>query len=143
MESNKKNTIFLLLLAAIVLIYTFTGGSIGIYPDFGEDSLTVSASSWDWTIPYDQIASLELAQLPDKGTMRDGIDKAKLQCGDWENDTWGSYTLCVVPKVEACIVVTQIDGSIFVMNYESEESTAELYNMFTQLLQSKGISLAP
>lgn len=136
---NRKNGLLLLILVVGVLIYSLSGNSIGIHPDFGEESLTVSASDLDWVIPYDQIAAIELTELNDTGMMSEGVNKKNLQCGTWTNDLWGEYTLCVNPKLSQCIVLTQKNGSIFVLNYESDESTAALCDMFTELLESKHI----
>ena len=137
MSPKQKNLSFALLLVAVVLFYTFSGNSIGIQLDFGEDALTVSASDRDWLLPYDQIESLSLSYLPDVGTMTEGIDKRTLQCGTWENESFGSYTLCVDPRIDACIVITNESGSVFVVNYENEDSTKQLHKMFAELLQSK------
>lgn len=138
MTPNKKNGLLLFILVAAVLVYSFSGNSIGIALDFGDTALTVSAASRDWTLDYDQIASIALSDLPDVGTPADGTDQRKLQCGVWENETWGTYTLCVSPKISRCIVLTMHNGDIFVLNYESADSTASLYEMFAGLLQSKG-----
>lgn len=136
--NNKKNGIFLLILVAAVLIYSLSGNSIGIHLDFGEDALQVSASDMDWDLAYDQIASITLSDLPDVGSLAEGIDKKNLQCGVWENEIWGTYTLCISPKIDQCIVLTMQNGDVIVLNYESADSTANLHEMFTELLQSKG-----
>ncbi len=138
MTPKQKNIFFIFLILALVLFYIFTGGSVGVSLDFGEESLTLSASDYDWTIPYDQIASLELTELPDTGTVIDGIEKRTLCCGTRENDTWGKYILCVNPKIDQCIVVTLNTGNIYVLNYENTDSTDQLHQMFTDLLHSKG-----
>lgn len=140
MASKHKNLIFIFLILAMVLFYVFSGGSIGISLDFGEDALSVSASDYDWAIPYDRIASLELAELPDWGVLTEGAERNKLCCGTWKNDAWGEYTLCVTPKNPQCIVVTMDNGDVFVLNYENSDSTTQLHNMFTELLHSKGFS---
>lgn len=138
--SNKKHFIFPLLLVAAVLIYSLSGNSIGIQLDFGEDTLTVSAMDQDWPIPYNSIASLELVTLPDLGTMTEGTEKRTLQCGTWQNETWGEYSLCVDPRIIQGLVITQNDGSVFLLNYESDESTAALWEMFTELLENRASS---
>ncbi len=137
MTPKKRNTVFALLILAAVLIYTIAGGNIGTNLDFGEDALRLRAAGNDWTIPYSEIASLELQDLPDLGHRVQGSEKRSLYCGTWENDTWGEYTLCIVPKVETCIVITMSDGNHYVINYENNESTEEFHNMFATLLQSK------
>lgn len=138
MTAKRKNTFFILIILAAVLCYIISGGSVGISLDFGENSLSIGASGYDWVLPYEQITSLDLMPLPDKGVLLQGIEKSTLCCGTWKNEVWGEYTLCIDPKVEQCIVVTLRDGDEFILNYESGESTRQLHQMFTELLQSKG-----
>lgn len=138
MASKHKNLVFILLILALVLFYIFSGGSVGVSLDFGEEALILSGSDYDWLIPYEQIESLELAEFYDVGTMIDGIEKRTLCCGTWKNDTWGKYILCVNPKIDQCIVVTLNTGNIYVLNYENTDSTGQLHQMFTDLLHSKG-----
>ena len=138
MSPKRRNSLFLLVILAMVLFYTFSGNSIGIQLDFGEEALTVSAMDRDWSLPYDSITSLELTTLPDPGTMTEGIEKRTLQCGTWENETFGGYTLCIDPRIDTCIVITMENSHIFVLNYENSGSTEQLHNMFTDLLHSKG-----
>lgn len=138
MTTKQKNLTLIILILAMVLFYIFSGGSVGISPDFGEDSLILSASDYDWTIPYDQIESLELSDLPDTGTLLDGIEKRTLCCGSWSNERWNEYILCVNPNIDQCIIVTMKDGTIYVLNFENSDSTGQLHKMFTDLLHSKG-----
>lgn len=137
MTHKYKNSIFIILIFAVVLFYVFSGGSVGISLDFGEEALIISASDYDWTIPYDQIESLKLTELTNTGVLVEGIDKRTLNCGTWKNDIWGEYVLCVNPNIDRCIVITIENGDIFVLNYENGDSTEQLHKMFTELLQSK------
>lgn len=139
MSAKQKNVFFILIVLAMILVYTLSGGSVGIWLDFGEDSLAIAASNYDWIVPYDQIDSMELTLLSDPGTLMEGIEKRTLCCGTWQNDVWGEYTLCVNPKIEQCIVLTMQSGQILAINYENSESTQSLYKMFTDLLNSKGL----
>ena len=138
MTPKQKNLTFILLILAVMLFYIFSGGSIGTSLDFGEESLSLSASDYDWVIPYAQIQSLESAELPDVGTRVDGIEKRTLCCGTWKNESWNEYILCINPKLDSCIIVTMNSGDVYVLNYENSDSTDQLYNMFTDLLHSKG-----
>lgn len=138
MNSKQKNLALVILILALVLFYVFSGGSLGISLDFGEESLTLSASDYDWLIPYVQIESLELAELPDTGMLVGGTQNRTLRCGIWKNNLWGEYTLCIDPRIDSCIVITMKNGSIYVLNYENSDSTGQLYKMFSDLLSSKG-----
>lgn len=137
MTQNKKNLLFLILPVILVLIYSLTGNSIGIHLDFGEDALTVSAADLDWELSYGQIESISLSPLPEPGTMVEGMEKRSLRCGTWINEIYGSYTQCIDPRIDQCLTITLSDGSIFLLNYENQESTQALHKMFTDLLESK------
>ena len=137
MNSKQKNLAIVILVLAMVLFYIFSGGSVGISLDFGEDALVLSASDYDWLIPYAQIESLELTDLPELGSVVDGSEKHILCCGIWENEAFGEYTLCADPRIESCIVIRMRSGDIYVLNYENGDSTEQLHKMFSELLLSK------
>lgn len=139
MSSKQKNLFFIVVILAMVLFYTLSGGSVGISLDFGEEVLTVSAEKFDHIIPYGDVENLELISLPAPGTLLEGADKRSLRYGVWENEQWGEYLQCVTPKVDQCILITMESGEVFLLNYQDAESTAALHKMFTELLQSKGI----
>ena len=137
MKSQKtRNALIALLIPVLILAYIFSGGSMGTSLDFGEDALTVSAEKYDWAISYDQIISLELVENMNFGTLREGTEKRTLHYGSYENEQWGQYTLCIDPRIGSCIVIETKSG-YFVLNYENQESTQQLYTMFTELLLNK------
>ena len=104
--------------------------------DFGEDILTVNAGKHDWSIPYDQIISLELVENTNFGTLREGSEKRKLHYGFYENEQREQYTLCIDPRIENCVAIETNDG-FFILNYENRDSTQELYIMFAEFLSHK------
>lgn len=135
-QQKARNTFLTLLIPILILLYIFFGGSVGISLDFGEDALVISAEKQDWNIPYEQIISLELTDAEDFGTLLNGTEKRTLHYGTYGNDPWGQYNLCIDPRIKTCIVIETTNG-FFVLNYENEESTQQLYIMFTELLASK------
>ena len=137
MNSKQKNLALIVLILALVLFYIFSGGSVGISLDFGENELILSASSYDWRIPYGEIESLELTDLPELGTVINGSEKRTLCCGTWQNEAFGEYTLCANPRIGNCIIIRMKSGDVYVMNYENSDSTGQLHQMFTDLLRSK------
>lgn len=137
MNSKQKNLALVIPILALVLFYIFSGGSVGISLDFGEDALTLSTLNYDWPIPYNEIESLELTNMPELGTVIDGSEKRTLCCGTWKNETFGEYTLCADPRIETCIVIRMNSDRIYVLNYENSDSTEQLHNMFLGLLHSK------
>lgn len=138
MKNRNQNMIVFVVIIVGVTLFTLMGGKTGTYLDFGEEAVTVSVSDFEREIAYADIAGLELTDLPDPGTMVTGGDKRTIRYGIWENDTWGSYTLFATPKISKGIVLTMNDGSVLVLNYQDEETTGSLHQLFTDLLHSKG-----
>lgn len=114
MKQQKIRNMFLtLLIPVLILLYIFFGGSVGISLDFGEDALAISAEKQDWSIPYEQIISLELTDAEDFGTLLNGTEKRTLHYGTYENDPWGQYNLCIDPRIETCIAIETSNGFLF------------------------------
>lgn len=135
-QQNARNTFLTLLIPLLVLLYVFFGGSVGISLDFGADALSISAGNQDWRISYDRIISLELTEAKDFGTLLNGAETRTLHYGSYENDSWGRYNLCIDPRIGSCVIIETNNG-FFVLNYENEASTQQLYIMFSDLLASK------
>lgn len=134
---NSKSNTFLniiIFLAALFLLNMFRGSSVTTV-SFDDDALILGApKDFSVTIEYDQIDTLELVEQFDSGTAVSGSENRKYRWGEWENDTWGQYTLCTTKKVEAAICLTTLDGEIVVFNYEDHEVTTSMYQMFMELL---------
>lgn len=135
-HKTARNRLLTLLIPALILLYVFFGGSVGISLDFGAEDLTVSAEKQDWNIPYEQIISLKLAEAEEFGILLEGSENRTLHYGTYENEVWGQYHLCIDPRIESCIVI-ETNSGFFVLNYENEASTRQLYIMFSDLLSSK------
>lgn len=130
----KNNLLVLLILAAFLLLTTIFGGT-GINVDFGEDALTVSGPrKFSFTVDYDQIAALELVELPDPGTVLSGGENRSYFWGSREHEVWGPYTLCAAKKIDTAIRLTTRDGEYLVFNYQDEDTTASILQMFRELL---------
>lgn len=139
MSQRLKNLIWFIIIIAAFVIVTQLRGSSGIYLDFGDDVLTVSApNDFSHTIPYDNIVKLELVELTNVGTAVSGDENRKYYWGTWENDTWGQYTLCASKKINNAILITTTNKDFLVFNYESKETTEAMLKMFTELLENQG-----
>lgn len=135
MRSRIKNYLLLILfLAAFTLLTWFLGGT-GVTPDFGEDALRVSGpNKFSFTVDYDQIAALELVELTDAGTMLSGGENRSYYWGSWEHNAWGVYTLCAAKKADTAILITTRDDELLVFNYQDNDTTASIFQMFSELL---------
>ncbi len=111
--------------AVIVIIVSVLG-------IFRSAAFTVEIEDEVFTITYEdetvvqfskeEIRSAEYMESFTRGTAAETIAEGKYTVGTWENDEWGSYTLCIRESVEGYVVVTT-EESVFVFNYESKDTT--------------------
>ena len=135
MSARAKNTIFMILVLVVFLVGTRIMGGTGITPDFGDDALTVNGpQKFSFTVDYDQITDLELVELTDPGTILSGGENRSYSWGSWENDAWGRYTLCAAKKIDTAIRLTTRDGEYLVFNYQDDDTTQSILQMFKELL---------
>ncbi|MGN1004472.1 MAG: PH domain-containing protein [Oscillospiraceae bacterium] len=138
MSAKAKNTIVLVLVLVVFLVLTSIFGGTGMNVDFGEDTLTVTGpKKYSFTVDYDQIASLELAELTEAGTMISGGGNRSYYWGSWENDAWGRYTLCAAKKTETVILITTREDERLAFNYQGSDTTASIFQMFNELLEHR------
>ena len=141
MTNKRVGSLILLFLVAAVTVYIFLGGSPSIALDFGEDAFTASVADYDAAIPYGQIVSLELIDVPDLGAPDGGGEQRGFRYGAWRNELWGSYAQCTTRQAGVCILIERKDGGPFLLSIEGDASTRELCAMLTGLLHSKGFDI--
>ena len=138
MSSKTKNYLFLVLVLVGATLFFLLQGGNGITPDFQEDSLTVQGpEQFSFTIFYDEIDNVELVELDDPGILHSGGENRSYYWGQWETESWGVYTLCAAKKASAAILITTVDDQRLVFNYQNDDTTRELFSMFSQLLDSR------
>lgn len=140
-RSAKYNVLLVVAIFIIVtLVSSFTGGT-GIKLDFGEDVLTVSGpGKFSASVRYDSITALELVKLEDPGQAVSGDENSGYRWGTWHNSAWERYTLCAAKGLDTAICVTTTGGERLVFNYQNDETTVQIHEMFTQLLAARGAS---
>lgn len=140
-HGTKFNVLLVLAIFIIVTLVSVFAGSTGIKLDFGEDVLTVSGpKQFSGSVSYDSIADLELVNLEDLGEVVSGDENSSYCWGTWTNSAWERYTLCVSKAADTAICVTTAAGERLVFNYQNDETTAQIYEMFTQLLAARRAS---
>lgn len=136
---NISLALLILFLAAFTILSRLFGGA-GITLDFDQDALTIGGpKKFSIVVEYDSIDSLELVELTDAGTLISGGENRSYFWGTWENDTWGQYTLCAAKKVDTAILITTQDHELIVFDDYSNDTTAEMFQMFTELLTHRTI----
>ena len=135
---SRKDLVFGILIFAIVIAMSFYDAANKISVKFQETAVDIQSKKYSMNIPYDMIVSAELIENAEPGTVVKGFDDMSIRTGTWNNDLWGEYVVCMVPKVDA-IAVTLEDGRIFVFNRLDDETTAEVYEtLLTYLNTSAG-----
>lgn len=128
----KRNQIWTLIVAAVILVMLFTGGS-GVSVVTGPEALTLTMHDGEsCTVPYSAITEVRLLEEPEYGTMIAGDESRQGQSGTWEHPEWGRYTLCVYSSCTSALWIGTDDGCC-VVNLSSPAETQQLY----ELLQEK------
>lgn len=138
MSSRLKNFLWIIVvLVAFTLITTFRGET-GTNISFGDNTLELTGPEhFSYTLEYDKISSLSLVELSEPGQPVSGNSNRRCQWGTYKNDSWGEYTLCVTTKIENAIRITMQNGEVIVFNYESDETTRAILDMFNELLAAQ------
>lgn len=133
-----RNIVFVLILLIGFTVYQMNRNSNPVTYQFTSDSVTLTGpdnAPAPITVSYDTILSVyELSEL-ELGTNLSGLNTAACQFGTWENDLFGTYTLCAYSSVTEYMVIQTSDGTV-VCNYESADATQHMYTAFLDLLNN-------
>ncbi len=75
----------------------------------------------------------------DAGTCISGKDDGSCHYGQWKNVELGEYVLCAYKSFGTMIQINTADG-IYLISYESAETTTGLYESIVETLQAEGYS---
>lgn len=143
MSAMKKEFRFALIILVIFLLFFCLRGDYGISLNLKNDVLTVDGpEGFLFSVAYDELQSIQLGKNLELGTRVDGNEKYGYQYGVWTNDTLGQYQLCVMKSNDNYIVVRTNNENTLVFNLESEDTTAEFYQAFNQLLLESNYSVS-
>lgn len=120
-----KQLFFVLALFVILIPLAIWDSDTQVKVSFDNDSVDVYSDKYNMNIPYDLIASAELADLAEPGEkVEDGWDNDIIRTGKWINDTWGEYYIVADLDTSNCIVMHLNDGRIFVFSSKDNQKTA-------------------
>lgn len=123
-----KNIIFAVIVIALMLGFAMRQASNTVKVKFGDTSVAITSSKYNMTIAYEDIVSVELADMADPGEMgSDGYDDEILRAGNWTNETWGEYHICAYLETSKCVVIEVEDGRTLVFSKKNDKTTTELY----------------
>ena len=134
------DVVLCIVIVVVVLLYRESTGSLRPKIAFYQNCITVSCTEEDSrNIVYDTFESVEMFEdfsVFDKGELVRGTDVHSGCSGVFRNAEFGEYYLCVTPKFEKFIIVHQPD-CVIVFNYESEDSTEDVYRFLQQMLDDR------
>lgn len=139
----KKEKLPAIIIFVVVMICatSFFGVGARLKYDFGETEVNVTCKAYQVTITYENVKALELVTVHDYGLTTDGGTDSSYRWGEWENEAWGKYTQCTTMNTDFGILLETNDGMMYLLNYEGDRSTEELYELFLGLLESKGYTI--
>lgn len=134
-----RNIVFVLILLIGFTVYQMNRNSNPVTYQFASSSVTLTGpdnAPAPVTVSYDTILSVyEITEL-ELGECLSGMNNKTCQFGTWENDTFGTYTLCAYTPVTEYMVI-QTTGGTVVCNFESADATQHMYTAFLDLLNAK------
>lgn len=140
-------TLGIMILAVVIVTLILPRNSIDV--EVGYDALSVVCASGNLfgsrelaraEVPYDEIESMELIETAIRGEYVDGYAGrrgigARYDAGVWSfADFGGEYDLIIREDAAVSILVKTTDGRRVVFNFESTDSTNNLYEALTVYL---------
>jgi hypothetical protein len=142
-KSQRINFIFIIIVLVIFTIYFRNTHTTAVTFDIGDTSITLEGPSGapdPVTVPFSDILSISYLTEFDPGENVDGLSNSRCYFGTFQNDAYGTYTLCAYPKVKEYILMNTTDG-VIVFNYDSTDSTGSFYTAFKDYLEQLGYDI--
>ena len=133
----KKELIFISLILVIFIGMILSDTDVKILVNYDEEMLQVTSPRLNIDIAHPHVLCVELMEMPtDFGTkVGDSYEHEAYCAGTWENDAWGSYTLCVIPGNSKAILV-KMDFTTVVFCCTTDEKTQTLFESYSGYLGS-------
>lgn len=133
-KAKYTNLLILLAIMIVVTVVTLVRGETAVSFDWSDTRVQITdPGGTSFTVVYADVTSLELVEHPDYGNCISGKKTASWIYGAWENDVWGTYTLCASAGTDLCIVMQTQQGAV-VISYESDEITSALFDSMRELI---------
>ena len=110
----------------------------GLTPD-PEYCVITDSEGKETVITYAEMESITFVEQADYGEPVDGLTTgvfAKHMEGTFRSEMFGEYTVCGDPKI-VCAIRIQTAENVYVINMESDESTARLYEAMIERVKSE------
>ncbi len=137
MTKNRLIGIIAGVFAGIILVAVlgFTMFNGDIQYEFGETSFTIVADYWsDLTVDYAQIETVEYVEDMSYRARTSGFNSPRLSMGIYRNAEYGNFTLYAYTKCSSAVILRSGDR-LLLINGETPEDTAELYERLKEIIQ--------
>ena len=133
----KKELIFVSLILVIFICMILSDTEVKMLVHYDEEMLQITSPRLNVDIEHSHVLSVELMEMPeDFGTKAGDSYEHEAYCaGIWENDDWGSYTLCVIPGNTKAILV-KMDFTTVLFCCTTDEKTQTLFDSYSSYLSS-------
>lgn len=143
MRENKRmfwiNLAIVLVLVVIVTVRSIAGGGSNVDFTLDEESLSLSGpGEFRVSVEFKDLTSVEFRDSLDLGVCMSGGSENGYTYGIWENEEFGEYTLHVLTKVEAYMILREADGDIVVLNLENAQTTEAFSQNLVEHLREMG-----
>ena len=129
-----KNLIICLVVVAVLVVLMGPQSSVSMEA-LDQELVMKGTSGYTLRTTYAEIRQAELRESLEYGAVVNGESGKREKSGTWKNEEFGEYRLCVDAKVNSCIVL-YMESEIHVINIESNESTASLYEAILKLVDN-------
>ncbi len=136
MFGNKWNLILIIAIFVGVTVYFIArNGSSPYSISMADQTIKVTGENdYSYSLSMDSIDSVELTEIEDHGEcILDACD-GKHICGIFKNEQFGQYDIWTIKKISPVVVITDKNGHVFAVNYESARSTQELYKALLEII---------
>ena len=132
----KKELIFISVILVILFAMILTDTDVKILVNYDEQMLQITSPRLNLDIEHSHVLSVELLEMPDSfGTkVGDSYEHAVYCAGTWENSDWGTYSLCVLPGNEKCILV-KMDFTTVLFCCTTDAQTEKLFESYHSYLK--------
>lgn len=135
---GKRILLFIFILALAIFFYGAFGSNTLLLSLEGDTVTLTGPEDSSFSVPYAEIASMELLENFDPGLAVDGGLKNHIRYGLWHNEALGDYQLFASDKIDAVILLRTVSGEALVFNYESTDTTRNFYDTYPAFLAGQG-----
>lgn len=132
----KKEMTFAAVVLVVLMVMVLLDTEVKILVNYDEQMLQVTSPRLNIDIEHIHVEDIQLMDMPDFGTMVGDSYSHEAYCaGTWNNESWDSYTLCVIPSNRKCILVELVNEGYVVFSCTTDEETETLYHSYVNYLQ--------